>query len=209
MSNLMAAEDQEHLLTMKARTGDRGAFEELVIRNLKKLESLISSRLGARLRLEADVDDILQETFLWAFKSIERFQWQGEGSFCRWLAGIAEHVILNTANRHERHGKLQLTRDVRGESRSPSKGMRQDERFDRFQKAIDGLSPEHKQVILLARIDALPVKEIAKRMNRSPDAIMQLLSRALRKLRKLMGETESFHLPDRTLRVEGSRDAER
>ena len=48
---------------------------------------------------------------------------------------------------------------------------------------LDGMSPESREVILLARIHGLPLKDISDRMNRSPAAVAQLLSRALRKLR--------------------------
>ena len=65
--------------------------------------------------------------------------------------------------------------------------------------ALDKLSPEHREVIRLARIERLPGAEIARRMNRSPSAVAQLLSRALKKLRERFGDTESLSLPDRTL----------
>ena len=52
-------------------------------------------------------------------------------------------------------------------------------------------------------IEGLKIKEIAERMNRSPAAVKQLLSRALVKLKASFGETESLHLPDRELRGEG------
>ena len=77
--------------------------------------------------------------------------------------------------------------------------MRRSERFDRLEEALKTLSPDHRQVITMARVDGLKIKEIAERMNRSPNAVMQLLWRALEKLKASFGETESLHLPDRNL----------
>ena len=77
--------------------------------------------------------------------------------------------------------------------------------MDRLELALEGLSDDHRTVIRLARIEKLPVSEIASRMNRSPSAIRHLLLRGMQKLRESFGpETESLHLPARGLDGEGS-----
>jgi RNA polymerase sigma factor (sigma-70 family) len=68
-----------------------------------------------------------------------------------------------------------------------------------LQRALESLSPDHREVILLARVEGLSMKEIAERLHRSPNAVVQLLWRALKKLRDAFGETESLHLPPRRL----------
>jgi RNA polymerase sigma factor (sigma-70 family) len=77
--------------------------------------------------------------------------------------------------------------------------MRRNERFERLREALDALSPDQREVIVLSRIEGLPVLEIAKRMERSPQAVYQLLWRAMKKLKVLFGETESLTLPHRTI----------
>ena len=199
----MEAEDCPHVLVERAQAGDRDAFGELSGKYRDRLGSFIRKQTGARLRHRLEVEDVLQETFTRAFQALERFQWQEGDSFFRWLSRIAERVILEGARGQERDPQLGLTSEIRRSEASPSRLLRRDERFDRFQKAIECLSPEHREVILLARIDGLKVKEIAERMGRSPDAIKQLLSRGLKKLKLAFGETESLHLPDRRLSDEG------
>ena len=71
------------------------------------------------------------------------------------------------------------------------------ERFDRLQEALDSLVPDQREVILLARIERVPMAEVAVRLRRSPGAVAQLLWRALKNLREQFGDTESLHLPDR------------
>ena len=73
------------------------------------------------------------------------------------------------------------------------------ERFDRLKVALDTLKPDHREVILLARIRRLPIEDVAKRMGRSPDAVGHLLRRAIQKLKISFGDTDSFRLPDRSL----------
>ena len=61
-------------------------------------------------------------------------------------------------------------------------------------------------MIELARLDGLPIQEIARRMDRSPNAVSQLLARALKQLRSSFGDTESLGLPDRALRPRGEEE---
>ncbi len=151
--------------------------------------------------MKLTADDVLQETLAVAFQSIGRFSWQGEGSFYSWLGGIAEHVIANAA-RKKAWNHLEIKRDFSGRDPTPSKNLRRNERFDRLQDALNRLGPDHRKAILLSRVDGLKVHEIAKRMNRSPNAVYKLLARALLEMRQDFGDTESLNLPERTFESE-------
>ena len=87
---------------------------------------------------------------------------------------------------------------------SQSRDARRNERFERLQRALDSLSDEHRRVVMLARIEKLPIAEVARRLERSPAATSQLLWRALKKLKESFGSTDSFHLPDRRLEDRGA-----
>ena len=158
--------DLTETLVERARGGDHSAFEQLVEAERPRLEALVRSRLGLRLRSEVDVEDIVQETLLQAFRSIARFRWQGEQSFIRWLAGIAENVIRKEHRGWVQRSKVRLEPDPI-EQTSPSKNLRRHERFDRLEQALKGLSEDHREVIILARIERLRVNDIARRMERS------------------------------------------
>ena len=144
---------------------------------------------------------MIQETFTRALQSIERFQYRGEESFVRWLGGIAENLILRAADKQKRD-PLQLTLKIPAGETSPSKLVRRGERFDRLEKALRDLPSDYSEVIRLARIEGLKIREIAERMNRSPDAVKQLVLRAMRRLRDSFGETDSLSLPPRQFEAE-------
>jgi RNA polymerase sigma-70 factor (ECF subfamily) len=192
-------------LVQRAREGDREAFDALILRFRDRLDAWVRSSLGPELKVRVSSEDVLQETFLWAFKGIGNLRWRGEASFGHWLVSIAKHVLFKEA-RKGKHACLELERDTAGGGVTPSRLVRRDERFDRLEKALADLSPEHRHVVELARIEGLPVKEIARRMDRSPNATSQLLARALKKLRANFGDTESLGLPERSLRQEGADD---
>jgi RNA polymerase sigma-70 factor (ECF subfamily) len=171
----MESKEDSEALVSRARNGDRGAFERLVEANRARLEAL----------------DVVQETHLQAFRSIGSFRWQGKQSFVRWLGGIAEHVIRKEYRGLEQRRRVRLE-PRRAEQSTPSKNLRRRERFDRLEKALASLSDDHRQVIILARIERLRVKEIARRMERSESAVRNLLLRALRELQRSFGDSECF-----------------
>jgi RNA polymerase sigma-70 factor (ECF subfamily) len=121
----------------------------------------------------------------------------------RWLGAIAENVILNANKRLSRRGAMRLDRDIPATGASPSKALRRNERFDRLEASLRRLCPDHRTVIVLARIEGLSMKEIARRLNRSEGAVKNLLVRALKALRQSFGDTESLGLPERRLDAGG------
>ena len=208
MKALMAEKDDTPLLIVKAQAGNKVAFQELTDDCWERLLFVIRSRLGVRLKGQLEAEDVLQETLLQAFQSVGTFEWRGGDSFMRWLSGIAGHVILKQAYRGERLPKLELDRELASQEVSPSKGMRREERFTRLQTALERLGPEQRRIVVLARFEGCSLKEIARRMNKTPAAVGQTLSRALRELRTDFGDTESLHLPDRQFDDrQGSSDA--
>jgi RNA polymerase sigma-70 factor (ECF subfamily) len=186
-------------LVERVKAGSREAFDRIVERFRDRLAAFVRPRIGERLRERIQDEDVLQETFLKAYESLGRFRWEGEEPFFGWLCTIAHHALLRLARRYLKIEDLELHREIPDTGTSPSGALRRNERWKRFVEALDGLSPEHREVITLARIQGVPVREIARRMNRSPKAVYQLIWRALQKLRESFGETESFHLPDRQL----------
>jgi len=208
-------------LVERAQRGDRGAFDLLVEAHSHRLQCLIHLRMGPKLRQAVEPEDVEQETYLKAFRSIRQFQWTGTTSFFHWLGGIAEHVIQDLARRHLQAQKRQPGGQVsldhvdhqglrtkrpgrrRSDDATPSKSLQRNERFDRLESALSQLSEDHREVVLLAQVQSLPIKVIAERMGRSRDAVSMLLLRALRQLKLVFGDTESLHLPARSLGARG------
>ena len=155
-----------------------------------------------------DPEDVLQETYARAWKSIAGFRGKDLPELFGWLRRIAEHVIVDLIGRHKSKDIIYVeeTRDSPHPEPSPSKGLRREERLTRLQEALDGLSPEQREIIILVRIQGLKIKDAAGKMNRTPNAAMKLLTRALKKLKETFGDTESLHLPQRGLVAEDRRD---
>ena len=215
-------------LIARARGGDREAFDQLHVLSREAVEAAVRLQAGGLLRVRVEVEDLVQETFLRAFRSLAGFRGEGEASFRSWLGTIAGHVVQDQA-RKLRAKKGDVLREVsldaevagpggerfsledalRASADSPSQALRRDERFERLKKVLATLRPDHSRVIYLARVEGLPMKEVARQMGRTPEAASMLLLRALLKLKEAFGNTDSFHLPPRTLLEEEDSRGER
>lgn len=193
--------DQETVASLiaRARKGDHEAFEAVVKEHQEQLKAYIQGRIGLHIRGRLDPADVFQDTLMQGFRSIAHFTWRGGGSFRRWLEAIAEHRIRDAIRGVKAPQDFQLDRTLPAPDISPSRGARRNERFERLQGALERLSPDHREVILLCRIQGLKISEVAQRMQRSESAIKSLLLRALRELKTVFGDTESLHLPERQL----------
>jgi len=201
-----------HDWIVRARQGDREAFNRLARDNEGPLRSLIDLQLGEGLRSRVEVDDLLQETLLRAFQSMGRFEGETPVSLRTWLAGIAHNAVIDRARRltakkadYRREVPLSAepgssfggdgSPELPSPSPSPSRLLRREERLDRLLGAVQTLSPDHRQVILLTLVERLPPPEVAQRMARSAKAVSMLLLRAMQALRESFGDTSSLSLP--------------
>jgi RNA polymerase sigma-70 factor (ECF subfamily) len=203
MDALMEDHDKSQILVEKAQTGDRAAFDALVERYQDRVRAFLQSQLGDYLRTRVDIEDLLQEVLLRAFRCLPRFRWSGDDAFLRWVSRIARNHVYEVARREGKVLVLPCDEGIVAEGDPPSHALRRSERFDRLKKTLGNLKPHYREVIELARIRRLPIREVAARMGRTPPATSQLLQRALQELKAQFGETDSLSLPDRSLLDEG------
>lgn len=198
----MTDQRSETTLISRARKGDQAAFGTIANSYRLRLAGVIRDRLGEQLRGQVEIDDILQETFLRAYGALDRFDSRGEGALFRWLSGIAVNVIREEAKRSRTIPGTGSEREREDQATSQFTSLRRAERYDRLADAIKTLPDDYQRVIRLTRFEKLPPEEIARRMNRSRQAVRNLLLRALRALKEAFGDTESLHLPPRPFQEE-------
>jgi RNA polymerase sigma-70 factor, ECF subfamily len=184
-------------LLRRAREGSREALGLLLGSCGERLLALIRLRLGPSLRQRIESRDVLQATLLKALLHIEGFRGVRRESLMAWLARIAQNEIRDMAAFHGRQrrqvdqtlalgGTQELDR-LAADVRSETSRIAQDERSARLLAALEALSPEHREVVLLRQLEDLPFAEIAERMGRSPDACRMLLARAMAALTISLG----------------------
>ena len=174
-------------LVRKCQNGDLGAFEELSAKYYRRVFMAVLGMLKHR----DDAMDVAQEAFFRAFKSIKRFE--GGSSFYTWLYRIAMNLAIDFQRRRKRNA-TELTENfddalfAQGEVGSdPYREARDRELGGRLRAAIDGLTPDHKAVIVLRAIEGLSYKEIGWIVGCSEGTVMSRLHYARKKLQEKLG----------------------
>jgi RNA polymerase sigma-70 factor (ECF subfamily) len=175
------------------RAGDRAEFARLV-----ETYSPAIYRLAIKmLENTQDAEDILQETFIKAFRHLNTFD--GRSSLSTWLYRIATNEALMTLRRRkvnlisldepdETLEQEQEPRQVMDWCCMPEEELMSAEAQQYLDRAIDELSPNLRVVFILRDIEGLSTQEAAEVLNLSETAVKTRLSRARLGLRELLSE---------------------
>jgi RNA polymerase sigma-70 factor (ECF subfamily) len=194
-------------LIQAARGGDGRALGQLLTRYRSYIVFLARSQMHHHMQAKADPSDLAQEVSLAAHTGIDNFRGSTPEEFACWLRGILTNVLALQVRKYlgtqKRDPRLEQTLDQRlasasgflgsglaGDVTSPSKNFARNEEFLRLAEALEKLSEDYRQVIVLRHIDALPFAEVAKVMGRSVDSVEKLWVRSLAKLKQAMGDGE-------------------
>lgn len=185
----MPGEVSDETLVERARTGDAAAFEELIGRWHEKIYSLIYGMTSNR----EDTQDILQEVFIKAYRSIPRFR--GSASFYTWIYRIAVNHTINYRKKRNRRAALSLNemddsveKDPAFErlqvNWSPRHEVSVGELHEKLNKALQTLSDKHRTVVVMHDMEGIPHEEIAKMLRCSPGTVRSRLFYARRLLQQ-------------------------
>jgi len=180
MTRLQSADDD---VVRRAKAGDEDAYRELVERYAPGLYRLAFSLVGNA----ADAEDVLQETFVGAFRHLPRFEQRA--SVRTWLSRI---LVRQAARHHRTRARL---RAVRREGPAGSIGRSDVERLeDRpveetetridLLGALDALEPIHREVLSLREFQGLSYQEMAEVLGVPRGTVESRLYRARQALKE-------------------------
>ena len=153
-----------------------------------------------QVRDQGVAEDMVQETFLAALKSRDRFA--GQCSERTWLVSILRHKIYYYLRKHCREKKHRVEptaarlddgdwddamlwlHEVAAETQSPSRRMELDEIRANLEQALGKLPPRIAQVFQLYAVEELPNAEVCARLNISESNLWVMLHRARKHLRE-------------------------
>jgi len=180
-------------LVKAAQKGELKAYDELVTIHRGKIYSMIYNMLNN----QADAWDLTQEAFIKAWKALPKFE--ARSKFSTWLYRIAHNVVYD----HMRKKKISsagefndevmadatiepTARTTPRESISPDKQLQNSELGIKIKDAMEKLSIEHRQVIILREVEGYDYKEIAEMTDSSLGTVMSRLFYARKKLQSLL-----------------------
>ena len=152
-----------------------------------------------------EAEDIVQETYLLAWKSFDRFE---PGTDCRaWLFAIMFNVVRHYRRRWFDRRVTGDAGEVLEETVSYTPPVREELTDRDVLSALDGIPPEFRTVVLLVDVQEFSYKEIAAILKVPMGTVMSRLSRGRQLLRIALGELARSHGLKKAF-ADGSRRAE-
>lgn len=170
------------------------------------LRLLARTHLGPRLQAKLDASDIVQQTILQAHQAQAQLRGTTEAEKLAWLRTILANVLAAALRRFQSkardiarerslEGELDLSSSrleclLAADQTSPSQRAVRCEELLRLAAALTRLPEDQRQVVELHYMKGLPVADVAEQIGRTRAAVVGLLFRGLKKLRRLLHERE-------------------
>ena len=172
----------EQSLVRRAQQGDQEALTQLYEANFDKIYRYVALKIGDRFEAE----DITQQVFINAIKSISSFKWQGT-SFSAWLYRIAHNQIVDYLRRKTKRPMVPREKAAtKSSSEDPSATAELNVDIARVAAAAKQLTKAQQEVISLRFASELSITEVAEAMGKSEGAIKALQHSAIHSLRKIL-----------------------
>jgi RNA polymerase sigma-70 factor (ECF subfamily) len=180
--------DNEARLIQRLQRSEASAFQELVETHKQRVFTLAYHFT----RHVQDAEDLSQEAFIKAFRSINGFR--GEAQLSSWLYRIVVNLALNR-RRKKALSKMELRESFEGDEAHPAQASAAPEydpesvteaKFMRthLREALDKLSEQQRTIFVLRHDGDMPLQQISAVLKLSEGTVKSQLFRGLRKLQK-------------------------
>jgi RNA polymerase sigma-70 factor (ECF subfamily) len=189
-------------LLAQALGGDREAMGRLLEDQRAALHRLAEGQLEGRIAVRVDASDVVQQTFLEAYRSFPQFAGRDARELVAWLQGILDHKIASAIRDHTLIQKRSLARersiDDSGEggpgmkqeldagTTSPSQKAIRGEEEAALLEALAELPEDQREAVRLRHLEGWALPDIAHRLGRTTAATAGLIKRGVQTLRRRM-----------------------
>ena len=187
------SQSYEAKLVEKLRSGDNIAMEEFYNIYRSRLYTLVFEQVD---RDHAVAEDLVQETFLAALSSLDKFR--GDSQLYTWLRSIAFHKLNDFYRCKLREPKpkesppdfdaMKQLEQTGNDEPAPLTVLESEEIRQSVHQALGDLPQDYQEVLILKYLEEMPVLEISQVMGRSPKSVEGLLSRARKAMRANLEE---------------------
>jgi RNA polymerase sigma-70 factor (ECF subfamily) len=196
---LASGSSSDAALVRRASAGDVTAFGVLVERYQRPMAALVGRMAGN----PDDVDDIVQELFIRAWKGLPRFR--GDAQFSTWLYRIAVNTAIKHRSRHRSDAALSLSAEgLAGGLESlqsapdadPSQGgdpfraAQRREREAMIRQAVSSLPEKQRAVVVLHYFEGMSCEEISGIVGCSVGTVWSRLHYACKRLKGALQAAE-------------------
>jgi RNA polymerase sigma-70 factor (ECF subfamily) len=176
-------------LVRRCQAGEREAQDLFYRRFRRQVAANLFRVLGQRV----DLDDLVQDVFVIAFRGLARFR--GESRLSTWLYRICVNVALGRIRSKTRRPPALLMANpvsdaVESSPPSPEQALRQQQDRERVYRALEAMPPKKRIVLYLHEIEGLDLKEIAYIVEAHPVTVRTRLFYARREFYRLLVDDE-------------------
>ena len=188
----------DRVLVERAKGGDLDAFRSLVEKYQARAHSIAMGVISNR----DDAEDIVQDAFLKAYRNLASFR--GQSSFYTWFYRIVFNLAIDLSRKRYRRSESSLGDDgtldalnlhssedsgnLLGSVPTPDQVLNRNDIAAGIRKAIEGLSAEHRAVIVLREIEGLSYTEISEVVGCSKGTVMSRLHHARKRLQRSLAD---------------------
>ncbi len=192
----------------QALQGDQEALGRLLEAQRAPLHRLAERRLEGRIAVRVAASDVIQQTFLEAYRSFPQFAGRDARELVAWLQGILDHKVAGAIRDHallqkrdvrrersmddSRGGGVPLKQEIEASVSSPSQKAIRGEEAGRLARALAALPDDQREAVRLRHLEGWALADIARRLGRTPAATAGLIKRGMKALRR------HLHGPDAT-----------
>jgi len=187
--------DHDEQLVLKAQQGDDKAFGKLVKKYQDKVLYLAYDLVGNF----TDAQDIAQNTFYRAFRSIKNFKKQAK--FSTWLFRIVVNTAIDVQRAESRKYKIMtkqslddpenlISMTIKDAGRLPDQMLVLKDFNEQLENALNELPERQRVAFILRHYHEMSMKEIATVLNCEAATVRSHIFRAIHKLRELLKEYE-------------------
>lgn len=166
---VMSEREKDNVLVLRVQRGDKVAFELLFTKYQRRVSRLVSRFI----RSEAEVEDVVQDSFIKAYKALANFR--GDSAFYTWLYRIAVNTAKNylvaaskrpiSLSQFEKNDDDDFEEDrFISNSTTPESELITKQIAETVNKTIDELPADLREAIMLREIEGMSYEDIAEAM---------------------------------------------
>jgi len=200
----LTGSDQD--LLRQAAEGNGDSLARLVEEHGLIVRRQVATEIPQKWQSVLSVDDVMQQTYTDAFVDAHRFSSDG-GSLTAWLLSLARYNLIDALRMLEADKRgggrrrlslsaneslIALWETIGGSHTTPSGHAAKNEARAALENSIEKLPESYRRVVQLYDLEGQSMDEVAKALDKNSGAVYMMRTRALRKLRALLGSDSKY-----------------
>ena len=199
----------ENELLHLVRRGDEAALTLVFTRYRERLRRMIQVRMNPRLQGRLDASDVVQDTYVEAARTLQKFVQDPQLPIYFWLRQLAHEKLIAAHRRHLEAQKRDASRDLSlhgmalnatseavafeliSQRSSPSEAMQKKSQRRELTLALEELEPLDREILTLKHFEQLTNREVSRLLEVSYEMVKKRYIRALDKLERLLRKSRT------------------